>query len=190
MGASLGLTQEDTPEWTWIGAVLLIDVAHVYATGFRVYFDRDELSRRPWLYGLTPLLAFLVGLAIYSESPLWFWRILAYMAVFHFVRQQYGWVALYRSRGKETGRIGYWIDASAIYLATLYPLIYWHAHLPNDARCLSEASCDYPLAFGAQLANKRCSTSECAILAADLHGEPCNGGQQDIRIASRTGGID
>ena len=113
-------------------AVLLIDVAHVYATGFRVYFDPAELRKRPWLYGLTPLLALAIGAAIYSESSVWFWRLLAYLAVFHFVRQQYGWVALYRSRGKEQGRLGKWIDSLAIYMATIYPLVYWHAHLPRN----------------------------------------------------------
>ncbi len=132
IGAPLGLLEEDAPEWTWVVAVLLIDVAHVYATGFRVYFDPVELRKRPWLYGLTPLLAFAIGAAIYSESSVWFWRLLAYLAVFHFVRQQYGWVALYRSRGKEQGRLGKWIDSLAIYMATIYPLVYWHAHLPRN----------------------------------------------------------
>ncbi len=131
IGAPLGWLESDSPEWMWIGAILMIDVAHVYATGFRVYFDRAELRRRPWLYGLTPLFALLMGLAVYSESEIVFWRTLAYLAVFHFVRQQYGWVALYRSRGGEAGRWGWWIDAGAIYLATIYPLIYWHCHLPR-----------------------------------------------------------
>jgi len=132
VGAPFGLLESDSPEWLWIGAILMIDVAHVYSTGFRVYFDRVELRRRPWLYGLTPLLAFFVGIAIYSETSAGFWRILAYLAVFHFVRQQYGWVALYRSRAGETGRLGYWIDTLAIYMATLYPLIHWHSHLPRN----------------------------------------------------------
>ncbi len=132
IGSPLGLLEQDTPDWTWVFAILLVDVAHVYATGFRVYFDRKELAKRPWLYGLTPLMAFLVGAAIYSESSQWFWRLLAYLAVFHFVRQQYGWVALYRSRGGETGAVGRWIDTTAIYLATIYPLIFWHANLPRN----------------------------------------------------------
>ena len=131
IGVPLGLLNDETPEWTWIAAILLIDVAHVYATGFRVYFDRDELRRRPWLYALTPLLAFLIGLAIYSESTIWFWRCLAYLAVFHFVRQQYGWVALYRSKAGEQDRLGHWIDSLAIYMATVYPLIHWHTNLPR-----------------------------------------------------------
>jgi hypothetical protein len=132
LGAALGILHDDTPGWTWVAAILLIDVAHVYATGFRVYFDGSELRRRPWLYALTPLLAFLMGSAIYSENIAVFWSLLAYLAVFHFVRQQYGWVALYRAREGDDEATGWWIDASAIYLATIYPLVYWHTHLPRN----------------------------------------------------------
>jgi len=132
VGGCLGLLHEDTPDWAWVPAVLLIDVAHVWATGFRVYLDTDEFERRPLLYSLVPLFGFLIGITLYSEGALLFWRVLAYVAVFHFVRQQYGWVALYRARAGERGRTGRWIDSTAIYLATLYPLIYWHAHLPRQ----------------------------------------------------------
>src|ERR671913_96440 len=75
--------------------------------------------------------ALALGVALYSESDMLFWRALAYLAVFHFVRQQYGWVALYRARMRERGRAGWFVDAAAIYMATLYPLAYWHAHLPR-----------------------------------------------------------
>ncbi|HVG17524.1 MAG TPA: hypothetical protein VNI02_00615 [Blastocatellia bacterium] len=131
VGASAGELRDDTPDWAWIPAVLLIDVAHVYATGFRVYFDADELRRRPWLYGLVPVIGFAIGVALYSEGELVFWRSLAYVAVFHFIRQQYGWVALYRARAGERGMLGKWVDTIAIYAATVYPLIYWHTHLPR-----------------------------------------------------------
>ena len=131
IGAWLGVLNSDSPDWTWVVGVLLIDVAHVYATGFRVYFDREELLRRPWLYFGTPLAAFGIGWALYSEDSATFWRVLAYLAAFHFVRQQYGWVALYRSKAGETDRFGQRLDAAAIHLATLYPLAYWHAHLPR-----------------------------------------------------------
>ncbi|MBM4075085.1 MAG: hypothetical protein FJ267_05510, partial [Planctomycetes bacterium] len=168
-----GWLEQETPEWLWVTSILMVDVAHVYATGFRVYFDRREISRRPWLYFLVPVLAYVLGLALYSESPSLFWRVLAYVAVFHFVRQQYGWVALYRAKerseipsvnfetdrnvgaGSSSGRGGgqqtqhkvlpptspgrvlnsismkrldAWIDTAAIYLATIYPLVYWHTH--------------------------------------------------------------
>jgi hypothetical protein len=131
VGAQAGVLNSDSPDWTWIPFVLLIDVAHVYATAFRVYLDTTELKRRPWLYLLVPILGYVVGVALYSEGVTLFWRALAYLAVFHFVRQQYGWVALYRARLGERDRLGYWIDTAAIYLATIYPLVYWHANLPR-----------------------------------------------------------
>ncbi|MCA9174100.1 MAG: hypothetical protein KDB14_06390 [Planctomycetales bacterium] len=131
-GARHGLLeQSEPPEWTWVAMILLVDVAHVYATGFRVYFDRQELSRRPLLYAGVPVACFVLSMAVYSESELQFWRLMAYLAVFHFVRQQYGWVVLYRARANETSAWGKRIDAAAIYLATIYPLVHWHASLPR-----------------------------------------------------------
>src|SRR5829696_7517780 len=104
VGARAGVLEADSPDWAWVPAVLLVDVAHVYATAFRVYFDAEELKRRAALYLLAPIIAYVMGVALYSESDALFWRALAYLAVFHFVRQQYGWVALYRARGGERGR--------------------------------------------------------------------------------------
>lgn len=131
-GAGAGLLEAgETPDWAWVSLILLVDVAHVYATGFRVYFDREELGRRPWLYGGVPLACFVLAAAAYSEGALLFWRMLAYLAVFHFVRQQYGWVALYRAKAGEREPWGRRIDTLAIYMCTLYPLIHWHASMPK-----------------------------------------------------------
>lgn len=131
VGAKAGVLYDDSPDWTWIAAVLLIDVAHVHATWYKVYFDTEELKRRPYLYALVPLFGYVIGVALYSEGALVFWCALAYLAVFHFVRQQYGWVALYRAKLKERDVFRKWVDTFAIYLATVYPLIYWHANLPR-----------------------------------------------------------
>ena len=64
VGARAGVLYDDTPEWAWIPAVLLIDVAHVYSTAFRVYFDKEEFQRRPYLYAIVPLLGLAVGVAL------------------------------------------------------------------------------------------------------------------------------
>jgi hypothetical protein len=55
VGWKVGILNNESPDWTWISAVLLIDVAHVWSTSFRVYFDTEELKRRLWLYILVPL---------------------------------------------------------------------------------------------------------------------------------------
>jgi hypothetical protein len=130
-GIRLGVT-DDTPAWAWIAAVLFVDVAHVHATLFRTYLDRGELQRRPLLYTFVPLACFVIAFALYQSGALLFWRCAAYLAVFHFVRQQYGWVALYRSRAGERDRFGWFIDTTAIYASTLYPLLWWHTHLPRS----------------------------------------------------------
>ncbi len=132
VGWRLGILNEESPDWTWISAVLLIDVAHVWSTSFRVYFDTEEFKRRFWLYLLVPVFGYAVGVALYSEGELVFWRSLAIVAVFHFVRQQYGWVALYRRKLNETASWTWWIDAAAIYLATIYPLAFWMTSLPRS----------------------------------------------------------
>ena len=122
----------DSPEWSWIVGVLLVDVAHVWSTAFVVYLDPVEFQRRSLLYALTPVAAFGAGLALYAiGGPDAFWRAIAYLAVYHFVRQQYGWVMMYRGRNGEHDRIGRWLDGATIYLATIYPLVWWHAHLPR-----------------------------------------------------------
>ena len=132
VGWQIGILNADSPDWTWISAVLLIDVAHVWSTSFRVYFDAEEFRRRVWLYSLVPIFGYLVALALYSEGELVFWRALALLAVFHFVRQQYGWVALYRRKLGETDKISFWIDTVTIYLATVYPLAFWMTRLPRN----------------------------------------------------------
>ena len=133
IGAQLGILDGDTPEWGWIAMILLVDVAHVYSTAFRVYFDLSEFRRRPALYIGVPLAGLVISWALYSEGEMLFWRVLAYLAVFHFVRQQYGWMALYRSRGGDGDGWTRWVDTAAIYLATVFPLVYWHSHLDSKA---------------------------------------------------------
>ncbi|MFV0388751.1 MAG: hypothetical protein ACK5NT_08340 [Pyrinomonadaceae bacterium] len=126
-GWQFGFLNSETPDLMWISASLLIDVAHVWATTFRVYFDAEEFKRRMLLYVSVPFAGYVLGVVLYSEGRMVFWRVLAYIAVFHFVRQQYGWVALYRAKAKERSEITWWIDAVAIYIATIYPLVYWMA---------------------------------------------------------------
>jgi hypothetical protein len=111
--------------------VLLVDVAHVHLTFVRIYFDPIELCRRPWRYALVPALTFAASVALYDLGAALFWRVLAYLAVFHFVRQQVGFLRLYHARMHTLAPWRRHLDVAAIYLATLHPLVWWHAHLPR-----------------------------------------------------------
>lgn len=114
----------------WLLAVVLVDVAHVYATLYRVYADPRELERRRLLYLGLPLVAYAAGVLLSAVG--YFWTALAYLAVFHFIRQQRGWIALSGRREQDFTRLDRWLDDIAIYAGTLYPILHWHAHLPRS----------------------------------------------------------
>jgi hypothetical protein len=131
IGAVTGVLHEETPGWAWVPAIVLCDVAHVWSTIFRTYLDPVERRARPRLLALVPVVGLAASVAFMAMGELFFWRSLAYLAIFHFVRQQYGWVSLYRARAGEGGRLGHVVDTFAIYAATLWPLLYWHTHVPR-----------------------------------------------------------
>ncbi|MFT5090146.1 MAG: hypothetical protein ACI8PG_004522 [Planctomycetota bacterium] len=118
--------ENDLPLWVWAVFIVGIDVSHVWSTLFRTYLDREEFAHHRTLLLRTPLLAFVFFFCIASFSSLWFWRVMAYLALFHFVKQQYGFFALYRGRFKFSPPRKIFGDTSVIYLATLYPVVYWH----------------------------------------------------------------
>jgi hypothetical protein len=126
------------PPWGWLIFVVAVDVAHVHTTLFRTYFDRDELRRRRALYIGVPIACYAAGLGLHLISHLAFWRALAYLAVLHFIRQQIGWVAIYRARAGERSKLDRWLDDAVIYFATGWPLLHWHANLPRSFRWFIE----------------------------------------------------
>jgi hypothetical protein len=132
----------------WLLLVVGVDVAHVHATWLRTYFDPHELRAHPWRYALVPLLAWGLGAALHARSGLLFWRVLAYLAVFHFVRQQLGWVALYQRREPDLAPFDRALDRAAVYSATLWPLFWWHAHLPRAFSWFVAGDFAGPLAQG------------------------------------------
>lgn len=118
-------TSAAMPVMAWVMLVLFIDVAHVYSTLYNTYLDKGRLRRHNRLFMLIPIACYIVGAALHMWSALLFWRVLAYLAVFHFIRQQYGFMRLYARRDGQD-KLTTLIDGATIYAATLYPLIYWH----------------------------------------------------------------
>lgn len=118
------------PLWGWVVVVLCVDVAHVYSTLFRTYFHSDEVRANRSMLVVIPVVCWLIGVFLYSFGAEIFWRFLAYTAVFHFMRQQYGFMRLY-SRKDVASVVNQKLSTSVIYLATLYPILYWHTHQPR-----------------------------------------------------------
>ncbi|MFW0737626.1 hypothetical protein [Flavobacterium sp. T12S277] len=110
--------------YTWLFLIVFIDVAHVYATLFKTYFVKSEFQKDRKRLILLPVICFLTGLVLFSFGSLVFWSFLAYVAVFHFIRQQYGFMRLY-ARKEEKTRVSAWMDNLTIYAATVYPMLFW-----------------------------------------------------------------
>ncbi|WP_028120972.1 hypothetical protein [Epilithonimonas tenax] len=109
--------------YTWLFLIVFVDVAHVYSTLFKTYFVGSEFRKRKQLYLAIPVISLIIGILLYRLGDLIFWSSLAMVAVFHFIRQQYGFIRLY-SRFEPKG-FSKTVDTFAIYSATIFPMIYW-----------------------------------------------------------------
>ncbi len=121
---------EETPLWAWLLLVVGIDVAHVWATLFRSYWNPEALAEKPLLFFAAPLAAYTVSVALYLQGALVFWAALAYLALFHFIRQQLGWASLYHR--KEA--VPAWerrLDKAVLTALTAGSAVHWHANLPR-----------------------------------------------------------
>jgi len=116
--------------YTWLFLIVFIDVAHVYATLFKTYFVPVEFQKRKKLLIALPIICFAIGWILFAFGSAVFWSVLAYVAVFHFIRQQYGFMRLYARKERKT-KVSVFIDNLVIYTATGYPMLYWFLSSPR-----------------------------------------------------------
>ncbi|MBL4705435.1 MAG: hypothetical protein JKY54_13010 [Flavobacteriales bacterium] len=119
------LNNMELPLWAWVIFILGVDVSHVWSTLFRSYADKEEFNAQKKLLIIAPIIVFVISISLLSISTQWFWRIMAYVAIFHFIKQQYGFTALYnyKTGNRRKTRLS---DKLVIYVAALYPVVYWH----------------------------------------------------------------
>ncbi|MBL7558134.1 MAG: hypothetical protein JNM24_20055 [Bdellovibrionaceae bacterium] len=120
------------PIWVWFILVLCVDVAHVYSTLFRVYLDKNESRHFSTHVWLIPLVVWFLGVLLYSLSSVLFWRCLAYLAVFHFIRQQYGFFRIYSGKHNGMSLFTKIFNQYAIYYVTVIPVLIWHFSGPKE----------------------------------------------------------
>lgn len=115
----------------WIAGVLLVDVAHVYASLYRTYLDPVARAIHRKRLIVAPLLCAWLGFLLHLESPLLFWGALAYVAIFHFIKQHVGFALLYVRAGGESPRDRKLVNLT-VWTGTLAPVLWWHANLPTS----------------------------------------------------------
>ena len=129
LGLSLEPAEDDSLA-LWIVGVLLVDVAHVWASLYRTYLDPEARRLHASLLRSTPLVVFALAFISHALAPRLFWGALAYVAVFHFIKQQEGFCALYLRLGEEGARDRL-LTRAAVWASTAGPVLWWHGQLPR-----------------------------------------------------------
>lgn len=114
--------------WAWL---LALDGPHIAAAFTRTYLDREEWRTRPRLLAASLVLAFAVGPALLvagwaSGSRELFQLYLLGASLYgisHVVRQHYGFLALYKTKGGLQGR-GWHVDKWILYVGAWAPYFY------------------------------------------------------------------
>lgn len=116
----------ELPLWFWAFIIISIDVSHVWSTIFRTYLDKSEFQNHKKTLIYAPIICFIILFTIASISVTLFWTVLAYIALYHFIKQQYGFMQLYRAKYGKVYFKKKISDKFTIYTSMLYPVFYWH----------------------------------------------------------------
>ena len=116
--------QIDLPLWAWVVIVLGIDVSHVWSTIFRTYTDKEEFLLHKKLLVISPFISFSFLFCLAYNFQAFFWSAMAYVALYHFIKQQFGFLMLYRAKAEE--KKYKLLDTYVIYISMLWPILYWH----------------------------------------------------------------
>ena len=115
------------PLWAYLAFFVSFDVAHVWATAYLTYFDAASFRKRKWLYSI-PIPAFFIGaFLLHLASPMVFWSGVAYFAIVHFAKQQYGFIAIYKAKYGERDPLDYKLDKFTLWTGAFGPVLIWHA---------------------------------------------------------------
>ena len=127
---SESLLIRNDPLWLFL-FIILFDVAHVWWTLFRVYFNKLELVKHKKLYWLTPLLAFLLAflLMLFDRSWTLLFFCIWFFAVYHFIKQQIWFILVYANKELKTDKIDKKMDSLIWWTITWFPMLYWFSNL-------------------------------------------------------------
>lgn len=109
----------------WLILVVGIDVAHVYSSLYRTYFAQRIPPQLKKILLWVPILCFGGAWMLATKSTSFFWSVLVYVAVFHFSRQQIGFLRLFTEPQNRNSKL-YLFNEISIYVATLGSIFIWH----------------------------------------------------------------
>lgn len=127
----------NTPLWFFF-FTLIFDVGHVWGTLYRGYFPKENRNRHRLLLIFVPIFSFTLLMIVwwigyFSGREIYILPIylLAWFAVFHFIKQQVGFMMLYSRKESSLEGWNTWKnrgDMCMMWIVTLMPMIHWWTH--------------------------------------------------------------
>lgn len=107
--------------------VLFIDWAHIFAQYHRIAYNPVEDKKLKWIYPVSyllflPVMAVIIGFAsvTYVDTAL------VYFVVFHFIKQQFGFIKIYSKTDGPKTKTESKLEDALVYLTMFTPVFYWH----------------------------------------------------------------
>jgi hypothetical protein len=105
---------------------LLVDGSHVYSTLLVSYTDKDIWERlKPLMIGVPIFLVVTAFAFRYSGSPELFIYFLAYLAMIHFIRQEFGWMKIATRFDPAAPAWLQHLDKTTSYAMTILPMLWF-----------------------------------------------------------------
>lgn len=122
---AINIFPSDEGNWRWLFIIVFIDVGHVWSTIFRTYLHKEAFENLKKHLVILPLFCFTFFSSLYFYSDFIFWRVMAYLALFHFMRQQVGFLNIYlRKYNPELFHRRF--STLVLWLTMLIPVLDWH----------------------------------------------------------------
>jgi hypothetical protein len=114
------------PYWFFILGWTLVDGSHVYSTLLVSYGDKDMFQQLKTLFLIVPIALLVSAFAfMYSGSPALFFYFLAYLAMVHFIRQEFGWMKIATRFDPAAPGWLMNLDKATAYAMTILPMMWF-----------------------------------------------------------------
>lgn len=114
------------PYYFFLLGWLIVDGSHVYSTLLVSYMDRTIFQNLKWVLILTPLLLYVLTSSLfYFGQEQVFAYFLAYLAMIHFIRQEFGWMKIATRLDAEAPTWLNHVDKIVSYIMTIAPMMWF-----------------------------------------------------------------
>lgn len=117
---------DQPPHWFFLMGWILVDGSHVYSTLLVSYNDKEIFQRLKWVMIGVPIALIVSSFALnMTGNGHIFMYFLAYLAMVHFIRQEFGWMKIATRLDPNSPVWLNWLDKTTSYCMTILPITWF-----------------------------------------------------------------